>query len=122
MDQIIKIKCRCFCGCIYSALLERRTNFRKPVNLPGTFTQEGGKETCLLLIKDASLYGLGLKISASYDLKEGENINVIFNLNDRLRSQINRNVIIRNINKFNVHTEFLHKEHPDNFEKFLLYT
>jgi len=121
LDQVIKIKCRCQCGCRYTTLVERRKNFRKSVHFPGVFYQNGEKEEGLLLVKDVSLLGLGMKISSSYQLRENEVINVEFTLNDRVRSVIKRNVIIKNINKFNVNAEFCSDNEPDNYESFLLY-
>jgi len=122
LSRAIKIKCSCQCGCKYSAFLERRQRARKPVNLSGKFRNEGGNGAGIMTVKDVSQYGLGMRVPSNYTLKIGDKLAIEFTLNDRLRSSIKRDVIIRNRSRLDVGTEFCTPDHYDKLGAFLFYS
>ncbi len=122
MSRAVKIRCSCQCGCKYSAFLERRQRARKPVNLSGKFLNSGGKGAGIMTVKDVSQYGIGMKISSNYALQIGDKLSIEFTLNDRLRSSIKRDVLVRNRSRLNVGTEFCSTDHYDKLGAFLFYS
>jgi len=75
-----------------------------------------------MAVKDVSQHGLGMRVPANYALKIGDKLSIEFTLNDRLRSNIKRDVIVRNRSRMDVGTEFCSSDHYDKFGAFLFYS
>lgn len=107
--QVVRIKVKCPCGHSYKVVLERRKNFRKDVNFPGTYTQvlsdyredKGG-----MTVKDLSGSGVKIKLNVEKDFKIGDIISVEFRLNDKQRSPIKKNAVIKKISDLYLGLEF----------------
>ena len=102
LKKQIKVKVNCSCGNSWSSVLEKRRHIRKPVSLFGTYTYtppgrkpyEGSLE-----VLDISLKGLKIRLDREWDLKVNQLINVSFRLDNKAKKLINRQVIIKNMNK-----------------------
>lgn len=106
---------RCRCGKGYSAFFEFRENQRrdlhvkgfyrklKEVNVRGTMRKvpasKGGLDR--MEVRDISRNGLGFVVPTGHDLKEGDNIEVSFKLDDPGETRIERNAVVRRLSKDN---------------------
>ncbi len=107
LDREIRAYVCCKCGYKFKAVLERRKNHRKPVNLPGTYWTErrGLSRNCT--IKDISRTGVRFNVATNPDLNIGDKVWVEFRLDTPQRTQISKRVIIRNKKKSDYGVEFL---------------
>lgn len=100
----------CLCGHGYSAIIERRKQYRKETDLHGTFKQfVDGKEVCsgVMTVCDLSLNGVKLKVNVEeHCFSIGDLLNIKFQLDDIQKSTIRKKVFIRNLNLPFLHTEF----------------
>ena len=107
--QAVRIKVKCSCGHSYIVVLERRKHFRKDVNFPGTYTQvlpdyredKGG-----ITVKDLSRAGAKIKLNVEKDFKIGDILSVEFSLDDKQRSLIKKEAVIRKISDLYLGVEF----------------
>jgi hypothetical protein len=104
LNTAVRIKCKCKCGHAYSVLLERRRYFRKKTNLPGVFVLNEAEYP--ITIKDISRTGMKIMSSIKNGFSIGDRISVEFNLDDRDRSFIKRDVIIKKIDGSYIGAEF----------------
>jgi len=83
--------------------LEFRKNIRKKTELKGTYINHSQEDRSgVLLIQDISMTGLAF---ASYAVKkfiEGDELSITFNLNDSRRTEISKNVIVKDIRQNSV--------------------
>jgi len=104
-DKEHAIKVRCRCGEIFSLLLDFRHNFRKPTSLPGTYSiitpgKAGGGTAHICNI---SRSGIGFTVSNQrHNLEKGLQIILEFKLNDKNKTLLRKEVIIRSIKKNNM--------------------
>lgn len=108
---LVRLKHKCSCGYLYIVLLERRKRHRKIVNLPGTFICSISKEQVakgLMTIQDITRAGLCFKLDANtkQKLNIGDKLLLDFNLDDKSRSLIKKEAIIRNIRGDFIGVEF----------------
>jgi len=99
---LVRLQPKCSCGYLYIVLLERRKRHRKIVNLPGTFIYSVSKEQVdkgLMTIQDITRAGLCFKLDANTKQKFniGDKFLLEFHLDDKSRSLIKKEAIIRNI-------------------------
>lgn len=99
---LVRLQHKCSCGYLYIVLLERRKRHRKIVNLPGTFIYSVSKEQVdkgLMTIQDITRAGLCFKLDANTKQKFniGDKFLLEFHLDDKSRSLIKKEAIIRNI-------------------------
>lgn len=99
---LVRLQHKCSCGYLYIVLLERRKRHRKIVNLPGTFIYSVAKEQVdkgLMTIQDITRAGLCFKLDANTKQKFniGDKFLLEFHLDDKSRSLIKKEAIIRNI-------------------------
>jgi hypothetical protein len=116
------VECRCGHG--YTAIIERRKQYRKETELDGTFAQfVDGKEVCSgnMTVYDLSLNGMKLKADVEHCLSVGDLLHIEFQLDDIRKSTIRKKVIIRNINFPFLHTEFHSAEAFDQALGFYLF-
>jgi hypothetical protein len=108
-----KLKCRCGKG--YSAFFEFRENQRRPLHVKGFYRKlkevhvrgtmrtvpasEGGLDK--MEVRNISRNGLGFVVPTGHDLKEGDNIEVMFKLDDPEETRIERNAVVRRLSKDN---------------------
>jgi c-di-GMP-binding flagellar brake protein YcgR len=120
MRQVVRIKVKCPCGHIFKVVLERRRHYRKDVNFPGTYTHvlpdyredKGG-----ITVKDLSSSGVKIKLNVKKDFKIGDILSVEFNLNDKQRSSIKKEAVIRKISNPYLGLEFNSVDSSDPSDK-----
>ncbi len=125
MDKVVRVTVRCPCGHAYSTMLEKRKKYRKQTNLPAKYIHlVNGKQVGqgLLTIRDLSAGGMKLKISDNHQLAVGDIIQVEFHLDDANRTLISKKVVIRNINRELMGTEFAPTEAADKALGFYLFS
>jgi hypothetical protein len=99
----------CLCGHEYTAVIERRKQYRKETDLSGSFRQfVDGKEACsgAMTVCDLSLNGMKLKVNFGHCFSVGDLLHIKFQLDDDRKSTIRKKIIIRNVNLPFLHTEF----------------
>jgi hypothetical protein len=99
VNKMIKVGVKCPCGHSYVAILEKRKQYRRETNLPGSyihFIEGRPSNKGTLTVEDISASGLKLKINVSQTFSIGDEMEVEFNLDDRNRTQIKKMVIVRN--------------------------
>ncbi len=98
LEKAERVKVKCACGNTYYALIEKRKQFRKKTNFPGTFTHIVSgipKDKGTMLVTDVSRTGLKIKLNSKREFFIGDNIIVEFHLDDRNRSLIKKECIIK---------------------------
>lgn len=125
LDKLIKVNVKCPCGHAYTAILEKRKQYRKKTNLPGTFIHfvEGRPvNRGVMNVEDISATGLKLRLNSTLNCTVGDYLDVEFNLDDRNRALIKKHVIIRNITGSNLGVEFGPAEALDKALGFYLFS
>ena len=108
---LVQLQHKCSCGYLYVVLLERRKRHRKIVNLPGTYTCLVSQEPTAkgsMTIQDITRAGLSFKLNedANQKLKIGDTLLLEFHLEDKSRSLIKKEAVIRNIRGPYIGVEF----------------
>jgi len=110
----IKINCKCPCGHSFEAFLERRNCQRKETTLPGIYSRKiNGKEVerGQIVVTDLSRSGMRFRPHVEPAFKVGDRLHIVFNLNNKDKSLIQKKAVIMNISKeMNVGLEFCQKE------------
>ena len=95
----VKVKCK-RCGHQYRVVIERRGQYRKIVNLPGTYTAvvDGRQaDTGYMKVIDLSRSGLKMKLNDNPAFAVGDRLMIEFHLDDTNRSMIRKEVEIKKI-------------------------
>ncbi len=108
-DKRVKVNVKCPCGHAYLTTLEKRKQYRRQTNLPGTYIhivdgRRVGKGW--LTVRDVSATGLKLEIKSPPALSVGDHLEVEFHLDDAHRTLISKHVVIRNLKGCSVGAEF----------------
>ncbi len=109
LDKAVRLKIKCSCGNSYSAILERREQYRKETNLPGKYIRSlssGEQEEGTLTITNVSRIGLRLKVNVKPNFKVGAKFVVEFLLGDKQGTLIRKEVIVKMISGVIIGTEF----------------
>lgn len=109
LDKLVKVNVKCPCGHAYTSILEKRKQYRKETNLPGSYIHSAGDKPAnrgLMTVKDVSATGLKLKPNVAQNFAIGDHMQVEFHLDDRNRTLIKKRVIVRNLNVPFVGVEF----------------
>lgn len=105
----IKLKAKCLCGNSFDAILERRKQYRKITNLPGTYgicSMAGNNRNGHLTVEDLSRTGMKLKIVNTNDISVGDILIVQFCLDDVAKSMLDKMVIVKHRHHQCIGTEF----------------
>jgi len=107
------------CGHKYSAIIERRRQFRKAVDFAGSYRRTGaGKyaQDGFLRVLDISRTGLRLRLNEPVAFKPGDGLEVEFRLDDPQRSLIRKEVEIKTVKGNDLGVEFcsLHPSNPSD--------
>lgn len=123
LDQIIKIRVSCPCGHSFKAILEKRAQYRKDVNLPGSFNHFNDGRLMnkgMMTVCDLSLTGIKLKVNYQYDFSVGDLLEVKFFLDDYQKTVINKKALIQNLNMPFIGSKFPFTEKEDKTLGFYL--
>ena len=125
LDKMITIKVKCPCGHAYKAIVEKRKQYRKETNLPGTyihFIDGQPRDRGLMTVKDLSTTGMKLQLNVKQNFAIGDQLQVEFHLNDVHRTLIKKTVIIRNQREQFIGVEFAPFESVDKALGFYLFS
>lgn len=105
------IKTRCTCKkCqhtfVVTVIMERRKYYRKETNLAGEYYSPDKRIKGLMKVQNVSLTGLRIKVNEKKEFKEGQKLIVEFILDDTLRSEIKKEIIVRKIEGLFLNAEF----------------
>lgn len=103
LNRPVKIKCSC--KAVFSVTFEKREFYRKQVDLYGTCSMHGMGEGPIF-IKDISRGGLGFEINRG-TIEKGDTLSVEFVLDDKAKSTISEDVIVRNVKDRFIGVEFV---------------
>jgi hypothetical protein len=123
LDRRIKVNVKCPCGHSFSVLLEKRKQYRKQTNIPGSFIHfTDSKVTVrgLMTVCDLSLTGMKLQVDYEYQFPVGDVLEVSFLLDNPQRTVMHKKVIVKNVNLPYVGTEFPITEREDKTLGFYL--
>lgn len=113
-DASLKVKCPC--GHSYSFSLERRSFYRKvSVELTGAYAYTNSEKHLIkgtLVILDISLGGIRFKVNNHPDFCVGEKVSLEFRLDDKNRTVIKKDGIIRYISEENIIGSEFYSEDP----------
>ena len=122
MTSSVTLKVKCPCGNVYSVTLERRKHYRKETKFPGIFTFRplvGNDQKGPMTVLDISKGGLKFKMLSTPIFIRGDIIEVEFNLDNKNRTQIKKQVYVRNIKDNFIHVEFCSFNTNDSGDKAL---
>jgi hypothetical protein len=92
-------------------VLEFRSRVRRKTHLRGTYINHSqGDSTGLLIVQDISVTGLAFTSLDIRKFKEGDELSVEFNLDDDHRTEVKKEVIVKDIRQRSVGCEF---ENPE---------
>jgi len=100
LEKTEKVKVKCACQNIYFALVEKRKPFKKITNFPGTFTHiisDIPKAKGTMVVTDVSRTGLRIKLNSKKDFFIDDKLIVEFHLDDKNRSLIKKECIVKKI-------------------------
>ncbi len=109
----VRFKRKCRCGQITPFLLERRQFYRKPVDIEGVGRVLKNNTEIALRIRDLSRSGLKIDLVAEDPLEIGDKLFVEFRLDNKQRTLIQREVVIRKMFGMSLGTEFTSRD-PNN--------
>ena len=120
LRRVVRLKVKCPCGHSYKVILERRKYYRKDVNFSGSYTHvlpdyredKGG-----MTVKDLSNSGVKIKLNVKKDFKIGDILSVEFSLNDKQRSLIKKDAVIKIISNSYLGLEFNSIDSSDPSDK-----
>jgi predicted RNA-binding Zn-ribbon protein involved in translation (DUF1610 family) len=109
LSSAVTVKCTCNCSHQFKVSLEKRRQYRKTTDLPGMYYYDiakGEVDKGIMRVVDISSNGLKLKLNVERKFEGGETLRVEFHLDDKRRTFINKEVIVRNVRKNLVGTSF----------------
>jgi len=104
-NHTIKVQCRC--QQTFSVLFDFRRHYRKQVNLPGTYVILSAGGGGIINITNISRGGLGFTISGLHGIKENQKLQIEFQLNDKKKSVLKKQVIVKSVLQNLVGCQFL---------------
>lgn len=101
--------------------LEFRKAYRKEIKLSGDYAHLPHKRPRgKMLVVNISKTGIGAQISGAHSIKEGHELQMTFNLDDRHHSLIDKKVVVRLVRKSYVGCEFIEPTSHDRALGFYL--
>jgi len=124
----LRQKVTCSCGYIYPIFLDKRKKFRRQVNLEGFYKYVKGPPekpeaayTGRLTVLDLSHNGLRVQLHDRPRFAVGDVLTVEFTLNDKNRSLIQKNVVVRNVRDLSAGFEYMTQPSFDSVLGFYLF-
>lgn len=105
------LKTKCSCGNIFVIALDFRKHYRKPTNIDGMYTltspptNGGGR----MQVVNISRSGVGFSISGHHNINVGQKASLRFTLDNKKKTELCKEVIIRSIRGNQIGCEFLDK-------------
>ncbi len=119
INKPIKVKCKC--GHVYLVSLEIRKFYRKDVNLSGIYINNSkDKQEGNMMVRNLSLGGLKFALNHMSNVAVDDRIIAKFVLDDRKKSEIKKQGVVRNIYKNFVGIEFLDDDYNKELGFYLM--
>lgn len=115
--QAVTVKCRCICGERFDVSLEKRRQYRKATNLPGLYfyrMPNGEMDKGNMRVVDVSLNGFKLQLSVARNFTVGETLRIQFHLDDKRKTYLDKQVIVRSVQNTEVGTALSPSEREDS--------
>ena len=117
------VKIKCACKSIFRIIIEFRKEYRKSTHLEGHYSSlPAGRECDKMIVKNISRTGIGFTTLSMHSLKKNDKIRIKFTLDDRKRSEIDKEIIVRMVNNEYISGEFADSDLPDKALGFYLMT
>lgn len=93
------VRARCTCGQSFMVEFERRSLHRKALNLPGSYKKAESSTFGFgdILIEDLSRGGLAFRLVGLGDVREGDLLDVQFELDNEERTPIRARIVVRHL-------------------------
>ncbi len=102
-----KIKIKCACKNIFTIQLEFRKRVRKRTNLRGRYINHSQKESSgSIVVRNISVIGLEFTSLDIQNFKVGDEITLIFTLDDEQRTEITKEAVVREVRQNSIGCEF----------------
>lgn len=105
-QHFLKVKCKC--GHSFKVQLEFRRNFRKDLDLEGTYDLDapaiGGGRTKIV---NLSLSGACFEVRGIHNLKVGQKGSLVFTLDNRKQTVLIKQVVIKSVRNNQIGCEFI---------------
>lgn len=125
LEKAVRLKYSCACGASFKVFLERRSYVRKNVKLRGLLHCSRKRVSSMMVLDviviDVSRYGMKLKLLNNAEPLIGQKATINFYLDDRNRSKISKDAIIKNIDYPYAGIEFMSHNHYDKFGAYVLF-
>jgi hypothetical protein len=116
-----EVKVKCPCGTIFAVFFECRRDPRKCVKLAAQlFQYQTGQPIADVTITSLSLSGVGFTPSLTQHIQPGDRCRISFVLNDASQAQIEKDIIIRNVNAENTGAEFVEQDYHYDLDFYLM--
>lgn len=103
-----KFKAKCNCNNVFTVTLEFRKRKRKRTNLRGTCVNHSQDDSSgNIIVKNLSVSGLEFTSYDHQNFSVNDELTVSFNLDDDYQTEINREVVIREIRSSSIGCEFV---------------
>lgn len=107
------VRVKCACSSSFIVLFERRRYYRKNVNLTGQFHRaHPASETGEIVVNDISRSGIRFTTREKSGLQIDEIIKITVVLDDKARSVISQNAVIRRVEDLTVAAQFCDSNPP----------
>ena len=115
------LKARCKCGAAFQVLFEVRKAYRKETRLHGKYVKHAGdEEQGKIIVRNISLSGIGFTTLTKHNLKQGDKLKLKFTLDDKRRSEIEKDGIVKVVNDKSIGCQFMDFDQRDEALGFYL--
>ncbi|MGW8286863.1 MAG: hypothetical protein ACWGOD_01380 [Desulfobulbales bacterium] len=106
-DHKFRLKVRCSCKNVYTAIIEFRKRIRKRTHLRGTYINHSQKDKRgNLIVTNVSVSGLEFSSVDIQNFKVEDELTIQFTLDDEHRTEVRKQAIIRDIRTKSIGCEF----------------
>jgi hypothetical protein len=115
------LKARCKCGAAFHVLFDVRKAYRKETRLHGNYVKHSGdEEQGRIIVRNISLSGIGFTTLTKHNLKQGDKVKLKFTLDDKRRSEIEKDGIVKAVNDKYIGCQFTDSDQRDGALGFYL--
>jgi hypothetical protein len=109
------LKARCKCGAAFRILFEVRKAYRKETQLHGNYIKHSSdEEQGRIIVRNISRSGIGFTTLTKHNLKQGDKVKLKFTLDDKRRSEIEKNGVVKVVNNKSIGCQFTDSDQQDD--------
>jgi hypothetical protein len=109
------LKARCKCGAAFPVLFEVRKAYGKETLLHGNYVKHSSdEEQGRIIVRNISRSGIGFTTLTKHNLKQGDKITLKFTLDDKRRSEIEKNGVVKVVNEKSIGCQFTGSDQQDD--------